>query len=246
MKLKRILPKKSGRDAKGHVAVRHQGGRHKRFLRKIDFARSKFGVQGKVRSIEYDPNRTADIALIVYADGDKRYILAPLGLSVGREVVSGPDAPVSLGNTLPLGKIPIGMQVHNIQTRPGKGGQIVRSAGVAAIIQGRENGLVTVKLPSREVRKFSERSFATIGQIGRSQHKSEKIGKAGRARRMGRRPTVRGVAMHPGAHPHGGGEGRSGVGLKRPKTPWGKTARGVRTRKKRKYSDKYIVNRRKK
>lgn len=245
MRLKRILAKKSGRDGKGHIAVRHQGGRHKRFLREIDFARDKRGIQGRVEAIEYDPNRTADVALVVYSDGERRYILAPAGLSVGREIMAGEDAPAIVGNALPLARIPIGIQIHNIETRPGKGGQIVRGAGAAAIIQGREDGLATIKLPSGEVKKFNARSFATIGQVSRAEHKSEKVGKAGRTRRMGRRPTVRGVAMHPGAHPHGGGEGRSGVGLKRPKTPWGKTARGVKTRKKRKYSDKYIVSRRK-
>lgn len=243
-KLKRILPKSSGRDSKGHVAVRHQGGRHKRMLREIDFARDKHGVRGKVQAVEYDPNRTADVALIVYTDGDRRYILAPVGLLVGREIVSGEDAPAVVGNALPLGKIPVGIQIHNIAIRPGKGGQIVRGAGNSAIIQGREEGMVTVKLPSGEVRKFDAKGFATIGQVGRAEHKSEKVGSAGRARRMGRRPTVRGVAMHPKAHPHGGGEGRSGVGMKGPKTPWGKPARGVKTRKKRKYSNKYIVTKR--
>ncbi|MBI3290296.1 50S ribosomal protein L2 [Candidatus Microgenomates bacterium] len=244
-KLKTILQKHSGRDGQGRVAVRHQGGRHKRFLREIDFARSKHNVRGRVEAIEYDPNRTADVALVIYADGDRRYILAPSGISVGREILAAEDAPAVVGNALPLSKIPVGIQIHNIEVRPGKGGQIVRGAGSAAIIQGREEGMITVKLPSGEVKKFDGRCFATVGQVGRTEHKSEKGGTAGRTRRMGKRPTVRGVAMHPGAHPHGGGEGRSGVGMKGPKTPWGKPARGVKTRKKRKYSDKYIVTRRK-
>lgn len=244
--LKTILQKHSGRDRQGHVAIRHQGGRHKRFLRAIDFARDKHGIKGKVEAIEYDPNRTANVALIVYIDGDRRYILAPVGLSVGQSIMSGPDAQAVVGNALPLGRIPVGIQIHNIAIRPGKSGQVVRGAGAAAIIQSREGKIVTVKLPSGEVKKFDVASFATIGQVGRAEHKTEKIGSAGRSRHMGRRPTVRGVAMHPAAHPHGGGEGRSGVGMPGPKTPWGKPARGVKTRKKRKYSDKNIVSRRKK
>ena len=243
--LKTILQKHSGRDRQGHVAVRHQGGRHKRFLREIDFARNKHGVAGKVEAIEYDPNRTANVALVVYTDGDRRYILSPVGLGVGSQIMSGPDAPAVLGNALPLGRIPVGIQIHNIAIRPGKAGQVVRSSGAAAIIQSREGKIVTIKLPSGEVKKFDAGSFATIGQVGRAEHKSEKGGTAGRTRRMGRRPTVRGVAMHPKAHPHGGGEGRSGVGMPGPKTPWGKPARGVKTRKKIKYSDKHIMSRRK-
>lgn len=245
MKLKRILSKNSGRGANGRVSVRHQGGRHKRFLREIDFARTKRDVLGIVEAIEYDPNRTANIARIIYADGDRRYILAPLGIEVGKKIVAGENAPLVPGNALPLIKIPIGMQIHNIEIRGGKGGQLVRGAGGAAVIQARENGMVTLKLPSGEIRKIDGHSFATIGQVGRIEHKTEKLGKAGRARHMGRRPTVRGVAMHPAAHPHGGGEGRSGEGMP-PKTPWGKPARGVKTRKRGKYSDKWIIERRKK
>ena len=245
MKLKRILSKKSGRDSQGKISVRHKGGRQKRLLREIDFARKKKDLAGQVKSVEYDPNRSARVALVVYPNGQSTYILAPLGLEVGMKVVAGEDAPINVGNALPLGKIPIGTQVHNLEVRPGKGGQLVRGAGTAAVIQGKQNGMVIVKLPSGEVRRFDAHSYATIGQTGRIEHKSEKLGKAGRARLMGIRPTVRGTAMHPGAHPHGGGEGRTGEGMP-PKTPWGKPARGVRTRKKGKYSDKFIVERRKK
>lgn len=244
-KLKSILPKRSGRGASGKISVRHQGGRHKRFLREIDFKRDKRGIVGKVEAIEYDPNRTARIALVIYPDGERRYILAPLGLGVGAKVTAGEEAPIVPGSALPLSKIPIGTQVHNIEMRAGKGGQIVRGAGAAAVVQSRVNGEVVLKLPSGEVRKFDAHAFATVGQVGRIEHKTEEIGKAGRARHMGRRPTVRGVAMHPAAHPHGGGEGRSGEGMP-PKTPWGKPARGVKTRKRGKYSDKYIIERRRK
>lgn len=240
-KLKKIVPKKSGRDAQGKVAVRHQGGRQKRFLREIDFARDKRGIKGMVEAIEYDPNRTANIALVKYEDGERRYILAPEELKVDDTVEAGETAPVKPGNALPLGLIPVGTYVHNLEIKPGKGGQIVRSAGTAAVIQGEENGEVIVKMPSGELRKFKSEAYATIGQVGRVE--KGRLGKAGRVRRMGRRPTVRGTAMHPGAHPHGGGEGRSGEGMP-PKTPWGKPARGVKTRKKKKYSDKLIVKRR--
>lgn len=243
-KLKRILPKKSGRDAQGRIAVRHQGGRHKRFLREIDFARNKKDIPAKVEIIEYDPNRTADIALLVYKDGERRYILAPSGLKVDDEVVASEKAPVKPGNALPLVKIPVGTLVHNIEITPNKGGQVARGAGAAAVVHGREEEWVLLKMPSGEIRRFNPSSWATVGQVGREEWKSEKIGKAGRARRMGRRPTVRGVAMSPSGHPHGGGEGRSGEGGP-PKTPWGKPARGVKTRKKSKYSDKLIVQRRK-
>lgn len=252
MKLKHILPKHSGRNSQGRISVRHQGGRQKRFLREIDFSRNKRGIAGRVETIEYDPNRTADIARILYEDGQRRYILAPQGLKIGDRIMAGEGAPVSVGNALPLLRIPMGTAVHNIEVRPGKGGQVARGAGGLATVQGQgdpsagsgQAGMVTVKLPSGEIRKFPGASFATIGQVGRMEHKTEKLGSAGRARLMGRRPTVRGVAMHPAAHPHGGGEGRSGVGMKTPKTPWGKPARGVRTREKGKYSDKFIVSRR--
>jgi large subunit ribosomal protein L2 len=242
--LQTILPKKSGRGSSGRINVRHRGGRQKRFLREIDFKRDKKDVWGWVESIEYDPNRNADIALICYEDGERGYILAPLSLKVGDRVMSSESAPVEPGCALPLSKIPAGMQVHNIEIRPGKGGQLVKSAGAAAVVQGKEEKFILIKLPSSEVRRFKPECFATIGQVGRIEARHERIGKAGRKRRMGIRPTVRGTAQHPGAHPHGGGEGRSGVGMKYPKTPYGKPAVGKR-RKRRKYSDKLIVKKRK-
>ncbi|MGB6838756.1 MAG: 50S ribosomal protein L2 [Microgenomates group bacterium] len=243
-KLKKILPKRSGRDVSGKVTVRHQGGRQKRFLREIDFKRDKKDVWGHVEKIEYDPNRNANIALICYIDGERRYILAPAGLKEGQKIVASETAPLEAGNALPLDKIPVGFQIHNIEIRPGKGGQMVRGAGAAAVIQGKEGEFVVVKLPSSEIRRFRPDVYATLGQVGRAEARTERIGKAGRKRRRGIRPTVRGVAQHPGSHPHGGGEGRSGVGLKYPKTPYGKPAVG-KTRKKKKYSDKLIVKRRK-
>lgn len=239
-----ILPKKSGRSG-GTIAVRHRGGRQKRFLREIDFKRDKRDVIGRVESIEYDPNRNADIARILYEDGERRYILAPEGLKIGQKISAGDKVPLETGNALPLGSIPAGMRVHNIEIKPGKGGQMVKSAGSSAVVQGKKEGYVLVKLPSGEVRRFKPDSYATIGQLGRAEIKSERIGKAGKSRRKGKRPTVRGVAQHPAAHPHGGGEGRSGVGLKYPKTPYGKPAVG-KTRKPGKYSDKLIVKPRKK
>lgn len=239
-----ILPKKSGRSA-GTITVRHQGGRQKRFLREIDFRRDKLDVPGRVEEIEYDPNRNADIAKILYEDGERRYILHPLGLKVGRKVLASSKASIEVGNSLPLSAIPPGTQIHNIEITPGKGGQVVKSAGSVATVQGKEEGFVLVKLPSSEVRRFKPECLATIGQIGRIELKSEIIGKAGRTRNMGIRPTVRGTAQNPRSHPHGGGEGRSGVGLKYPKTPYGKPAVG-KTRKKQKYSDKLIVKERKK
>ncbi|KKU12302.1 MAG: 50S ribosomal protein L2 [Candidatus Woesebacteria bacterium GW2011_GWA1_45_8] len=238
----RILPKKAGR-AGGRVTVRHQGGRVKRYLREIDFGRDKEGIGGKVEAIVYDPNRKAEIAMIIYEDGERRYILAPNELKVGQKVVSGAAAPVEVGNALPLIKIPVGTMIHNIEVRPGKGGQIVKSAGSAAVLHGKEEAWVLVKLPSGEIRRFKPNSLATIGQVGRLEARSERVGKAGTKRRMGIRPTVRGVAMHPHGHPHGGGEGRSHVGLKYQKTVYGKPAVG-NTRRKRKYSDKLIVQRR--
>ena len=239
MKLFRILPKKSGRSS-GTITVRHQGGRAKRFLRDIDFNRDKKDVWGRVERVEYDPNRNVEIALIVYEDGDRRYILAPNALKVNDKVVSSEVAPIEIGNALPLDKIPAGTAIHNIEIRPGKGGQLVRSAGSAAVVQGKEENYVLLRLPSGEIRRFLPNALATVGQLGRIEAKEEKLGKAGRKRWMGIRPTVRGVAMHPNAHPHGGGEGRSSVGLKYPKTVYGKPAVG-KTRKKRKYSDKLIV-----
>lgn len=245
-KLKRILPKRAGRDTKGQISVRRRGGREKRLLREIDFTRDKRGVPARVETIEYDPTRSADVALLLYQDGERRYILAPSGLKVGDKVLAGEDAEIKVGHALPLGKIPVGTQVHSLEIRPAKGAQMVRGAGAAAVIQGKEDSTVLVKLPSGEIRKFDPAAFATIGQVGRAEHKTEKLGKAGRARRMGKRPKVRGVAMHPGAHPHGGGEGRSGIGMPSPKSPWGKKTLGKKTRKPKKYSDKLIVKRRKK
>lgn len=245
MKLKRLLAKRSGRNSMGRVTVRHQGGRQKRFLREIDFKRDKMDVWGIIEGIEYDPNRNAKIAKVIYADGERRYILAPLGLKEGDKVISSAAAPITLGNCLPLAKMPIGTQVHNIELKSGKGGEIVRGAGSVAYVQGKESGGVLVKLPSGEVRRFLAGNLATVGQVGNIEAKIEKLGKAGRKRLMGIRPSVRGVAQHPNAHPHGGGEGRSSVGLKYPKTPWGKPAVG-KTRKRQKYSDSLIIERRKK
>lgn len=242
-KLKKILPKKSGRSG-GTITVRHKGGRQKRFLRQIDFKRNKKEVWGRVEKLEYDPNRNVDLALVAYEDGDRRYILSPLELKLGDKVIASEIAPLELGNALPLSKIPIGTAVHNLEIRPGKGGQLVRGAGGVAIIQGREEKHILVKLPSGEVRRFKPECFATIGQLGNIEIRSRRIGKAGTKRRMGVRPTVRGTAQHPGAHPHGGGEGRSGVGLKYPKRYSGRPAVG-RTRTKKKYSDKLIIKRRK-
>jgi large subunit ribosomal protein L2 len=239
-----ILPKRSGRDSGGRISVRHQGGRQKRFLREVDFKRDKKDVWGTVIGIEYDPNRNANVALVFYDDGEKRYILAPLGLKEGMKVISSPTAPNEVGNTLPLGKIPTGAQIHNIEILPGKGGQIVKSAGSAATIQGKEEGWVLVKLPSAEVRRFRPEARATVGQVGNLEMRTRRLGKAGTKRKMGIRPSVRGVAMHPGAHPHGGGEGRSHIGLKYPKRPSGRPAVG-NTRRKRKYSDSLIIQGRK-
>ena len=243
--MKTILPKKSGRSSSGRISVRHQGGRQTRFLREIDFKRDKVGIWAKVWDVQYEPNRNADVALLIYVDGEKRYILAPSGLKMGDKVISSESAPLDVGNALPLGKIPVGMQVHNIEITPGKGGQVVRGAGAVATVHGKEDNWVLLKLPSGEIRRFGKNAKATLGQVGREDNRSKIIGKAGRKRRMGKRPTVRGVAQHPGAHPHGGGEGRSGVGMKHPKTPYGKPAVG-KTRKKKKYSDKLITKGRKK
>jgi large subunit ribosomal protein L2 len=243
-RLKKILPKRSGRNVSGKIVVRHKGGRLKRYLREIDFKRAKKDVWARVEEVVYDPNRNANIAQICYEDGERAYILAPVGLTDGKKVIASDSAPIEPGNTLPLAKIPIGTQIHNIEIRPGKGAQMVRGAGGAAIVQGKEEGYVLVKLPSGEIRRFKPDVWGTIGQVGNPEIRSERIGKAGRKRRMGVRPTVRGTAQHPGAHPHGGGEGRSGVGLKYPKTPYGRPAVG-KTRKKKKYSDKLIIKGRK-
>lgn len=239
--LTQALKKNSGRNAHGHVTTRHRGGGVKRRYRVIDFRRNKIDIDARVMSLEYDPNRSATIALLMYRDGEKRYILAPDGLKVGDTVTSGLSAEPKLGNALPLKKIPIGMPVHNIELKAGAGAQIARSAGTAALIQSKENHIVTIKLPSGEVRLLKEDCFATIGQVSNLDHKNRQLGKAGRRRHMGWRPSVRGVAQHPGSHPHGGGEGRSGIGMPGPKTPWGKPALGKKTRNKYKYSNKYII-----
>lgn len=242
--LKVIKKKHSGRDASGQVVVRHQGGQQKRYFRAIDFKRDKFGVVGKVVAIEYDPNRTCDIALVQYADGDKRYILAPLGLKENDTISSGKGVEPKVGNALPLGEMPAGTIVHNVELTPGKGGQMARGAGTAATVSAKEGDYVFLKLPSSEVRRVLALGMATVGQVGKIDWKNEVIGKAGRSRHMGRRPTVRGVAMNPRSHPHGGGEAKSGVGMPAPKTYAGRIAVG-KTRKPKKYSDKYIVSRRK-
>ncbi len=237
------LKKKAGRNSQGRITVRHRGGGAKRMLRILDFKRDKVGVPGRVAAIEYDPNRSANIALIYYADGEKRYILAPLGLNVGDSIKSGEDAEVKLGNTLPLKLIPSGTLIHNIELNRGRGGQLVRSAGVAAQLVVKEGEYALIRLPSGEVRRIRSECLATIGQVGNVDHQSIKLGKAGRKRWLGWRPTVRGSAMNPRDHPHGGGEGRSPIGMSGPKTPWGKPALGYRTRKA-KASDKMIVKRR--
>ncbi|MDH7600832.1 MAG: 50S ribosomal protein L2 [Armatimonadota bacterium] len=241
--LLRPLKKKGGRNNQGRVTARHQGGGHKRMYRVIDFKRDKIGVPGKCVAIEYDPNRSARIALIQYADGEKRYILWPLGLSVGDTVISSPDADIRPGNCLPLANIPLGTIVHNIELQPGKGGQIVRSAGAGAQIMAKEGKYVQLRLPSGEIRNVLAECKATVGQVGNVEHENISLGKAGRSRWLGRRPVVRGVAMTPRDHPHGGGEGKSPVGRKTPMSKWGKPAHGTKTRKK-KQSDKLIVRRR--
>ncbi len=237
------LKKKAGRNNQGRITVRHRGSGMKRRLRLLDFKRDKFGVPGRVAAIEYDPNRSARIALIYYADGEKRYILAPQGLSVDDTIKSGSDAAVKSGNTLPLKLIPSGTLIHNVELQKGRGGQLVRSAGTAAQLMAKEGEYALVRLPSGEVRRIRSDCLATIGQIGNVDHQGIKLGKAGRKRWLGWRPTVRGSAMSPRDHPHGGGEGRSPIGLPGPKTPWGKPALGYKTRKP-KASDKMIVKRR--
>jgi large subunit ribosomal protein L2 len=239
------LKKKAGRNAQGKITVRHRGGGAKRRLRIIDFKRDKFDVPGRVAAIEYDPNRSARIALIYYADGEKRYVLAPIGLNVGDIIKSGSDAEIKPGNTLPLKLIPTGTQIHNIELQKGRGGQLVRSAGAAAQLMVKEGEYALVRLPSSEVRRIRSDCLATIGQIWNVDHQNISLGKAGRKRWLGWRPTVRGSAMSPRDHPHGGGEGRSPIGMPGPKTPWGKPAQGYRTRK-RKPSDRMIIRRRKK
>jgi len=237
------LTKSAGRNNQGRISVRHRGGGHKRRLRIIDFKRDKTGVPGKVASIEYDPNRSARIALIHYVDGEKRYIIWPAGLSVGDTVSAGPQAEIKPGNALPLRNIPSGNIVHNLELHKGKGAQLVRGAGGAAQLMAREGDYVMVRLPSGEVRRVHADCMATVGQVGNAEHAQIKLGRAGRKRHMGRRPRVRGSAMNPRDHPHGGGEGRSPIGMPGPKTPWGKPTLGFRTRR-RKDTNKYIVRRR--
>lgn len=237
------LKKKAGRSSQGRITVRHRGGGAKRMLRVIDFKRDKLGVPGRVAAIEYDPNRSARIALINYADGEKRYILAPLGLKVGDTIQAGSDAEIRMGNALPLRAIPTGTAIHNIELHRGKGGQLVRSAGASAQLMAKEDSYAQVRMPSGEIRRIHIDCYATIGEVGNVDHQHIKLGKAGRSRHLGWRPTVRGSAMSPSDHPHGGGEGRAPVGLPGPKTPWGKPALGYRTRRK-KVSDSMIVKRR--
>lgn len=238
------LRKTSGRNNQGKLTVRHHGGGAKIKYRLVDFKRNKDGIPATVKAIEYDPNRTANIALIVYADGVKSYILAPAGLQVGDQLMNGPEAEVKLGNTLPMSKIPVGASIHNIEMKPGKGGQLVRSAGNVGQLMAKEGKYATVKLPSGEMRLLPIECRATIGQIGNTDHELVHIGKAGRKRHMGVRPTVRGSVMNPNDHPHGGGEGSAPIGRPAPMTPWGKPAMGYKTRNKHKASNKYIVRRR--
>lgn len=237
------LKKHSGRNASGRITVRHRGGGHKKLYRIIDFRRDKVGVPGKVAAIEYDPNRSARIALVHYADGEKRYILAPLGLAVGDTVMSGPDAEIRPGNALPLHNIPLGTTIHNLELHLGRGGQLVRSAGTAAQLLAKDERYATVRMPSGEMRRIDVRCMATVGQVGNVDHENQNWGKAGKSRWRGFRPAVRGSTMNPFDHPHGGGEGRSGPGG-HPKTPWGKPALGHRTRRNKK-TDRMIIRRRK-
>lgn len=233
--------KRQGRGYKGRVTVRHRGGGVKKRMRMIDWKRSKQDIEAVVARIEYDPMRSANLALLVYADGEKAYILAPQGLEVGDTITAGENAEAKPGNALPLKNVPIGLFIHNVELRPGKGAQLVKSAGTGALIQAKEGKYVTLQLPSKELRLVNADCIATIGQVGNQDWKNRKIGKAGRKRLMGIRPSVRGTAQHPGSHPHGGGEGRSGVGMKYPKTPWGKHALGKKTRKKNHRTNKWII-----
>ncbi len=238
------LKKHAGRNVRGKITVRHRGGGYRPKYRIIDFKRDKDGVPGTVATIEYDPNRTANIALINYADGEKRYIIAPNKLNVGDVIESGAEADIKVGNALPLANIPVGTIIHNVELKPGKGGQMVRSAGNGAQLMAKEGAFAQVRLPSGEVRKIHIGCRATVGEVGNLDHQNIQIGKAGRKRHMGIRPTVRGSVMNPNDHPHGGGEGKAGIGRVSPVTPWGKPALGYKTRKKKKASDKYIVKRR--
>jgi len=241
--LLRPLHKKAGRNVRGKITVRHRGGGHKRRYRVIDFRRDKFGVPARVKAIEYDPNRSARIALLAYADGEKRYILAPVGLKVGDTVVSGRDADIRIGNALPLERIPLGTMVHNIELYQGRGGQLVRAAGTAAQLLAKEGDYVQLRMPSGEVRVVRKECMATIGQVGNVEHGNIKLGKAGRKRWLGFRPHTRGSAMTPRDHPHGGGEGKAPIGLPGPKSPWGKPTLGAKTRRN-KRTNKYIIRRR--
>ena len=238
------LKKNSGRNAHGKITVRHRGGGNRRKYRIIDFKRNKDGIPAKVATVEYDPNRTANIALLNYADGEKRYILAPVGIKVGDTLMSGPEADIKPGNCMPIDAIPVGTIIHNIELKPGKGAQLVRSAGVSAQLMAKEGTKALLRLPSGEMRYVSIECKATIGQVGNAEHGNVVIGKAGRVRHMGIRPTVRGSVMNPNDHPHGGGEGRAPIGRSGPVTPWGKPALGYKTRKKNKASNKLIVSRR--
>jgi large subunit ribosomal protein L2 len=241
--LLRPLRKRAGRNVQGRITVRHRGGGHKRRYRVIDFQRDKFGIPARVDSIEYDPNRSARIALLLYADGEKRYIIAPLGLKVDDMVESGPGADIRIGNALPIDHIPVGTMIHNIELHRGKGGQLVRSAGAAAQLLAKEGKYAHVRLPSGEVRLINVENLATVGQVGNTDWGNVHLGKAGRARWLGRRPTTRGSAMTPRDHPHGGGEGKAPIGMPSPKSPWGKKTLGKRTRR-RKDTDKWVVRRR--
>lgn len=240
-----IRRERGGRNVHGRVTVRHRGGGNRKYIRIVDFKRDKRGIPAKVAAIEYDPNRTARLALLNYADGEKRYIVSPLGLKVGDTIVSGPQAEIRPGNSLPLANIPVGTMIHNLEIKPGKGGQLVRSAGESAQLLAKEGEYAQIRLPSGEVRLVLQVCYAAVGQVGNVDHSNIKLGKAGRKRHMGIRPTVRGTAMSPRDHPHGGGEGRQPAGMPGPKTPWGRPARGYKTRNN-KQSNKYIVRRRSK
>ncbi len=244
-KLRIIKKKHSGRDSSGSVSVRHQGGEHKRYYRVIDFKRNKIGIEGRVVAIEYDPNRTATLALIQYSDGERRYILRPVGLNINDTIKRGKDVEIKIGNSLPLNVLPLGTVVHSVELTPGRGAQLARGAGSYATVSAKEGELVHLRLPSGELRKVRGEGFATVGTVGNIEWKNEVMGNAGRKRHMGIRPVVRGVAQNPRSHPHGGGEGRSGIGMSTPKTYAGRPAVG-KTRNKKKYSNKYIIQRRKK
>jgi large subunit ribosomal protein L2 len=238
------LSKKAGRDSHGRISVRRRGGGHKRAYRTIDFKRDKYGIPGLVKTIEYDPNRSANIALVFYADGEKRYMIAPRGLTVGTAVISGPEVPIASGNALPLKNVPLGLSVHNVELTRGRGGQLVRSAGLGATVVAKEGDYVTLRLPSGEMRMVFGECYATLGQLGNEDHMNVTLGKAGASRHLGRRPKVRGVAMNPIDHPHGGGEGKTAAG-RNPVTPWGKPTKGGKTRSKKKPSSSFIVKKRK-